>query len=70
MADIATGFKHLTTWDPRLIRYDEYFELEDDKNNNDNDKFKKTITFRAPFASNTIATAFADETNLVDHGLI
>lgn len=70
MADIATGFKHLTTWDPRLIRYDEYFELEDDNNNNDNDKFKKTITFRAPFASNTIATAFADETNLVDHGLI
>ena len=54
------SFSTHITWDPRLYRYDEFFEIKDNAGN----------AIRAPFASDTIASAFGDLSNVAEAGVM
>ena len=66
--DVVNAFGSHIAWDPRLYRRDEFFELEQsDAKNGEN---STPVVIRAPFASNTIATAFSDLSNIADARVI
>lgn len=58
------------TWDPRLFRRDEYFEIPEEEVNTNKQNNKTGMVIRAPFASNTIASAFADLSNVMEGGIV
>lgn len=66
--EVANAFGSHVAWDPRLYRRDEFFEIEQsDATNGEN---ATPVVIRAPFASNTIATAFSDLSNIADARVI
>lgn len=66
--EVANAFGSHVAWDPRLYRRDEFFEIEQsDAKNGEN---ATPVVIRAPFASNTIATAFSDLSNIADARII
>ena len=66
--DVVNAFGSHAAWDPRLYRRDEFFEIEQsDATNGEN---ATPVVIRAPFASNTIATAFSDLSNIADARII
>lgn len=58
--DIEQTIISYAAWDPRLQRFDEYFNIEG------NSDLSKLNPIRIPFASNTTATAFADMSNTME----
>lgn len=59
--EVTNAFSSHITWDPRLYRIDEYFVETDGKGDH---------MMRIPFASDTAVTAFADQTNRVEAGVV
>lgn len=62
--EIAKNIKSLSAWDPRLTRFDEFFNIPVKGENS------KLTPIRVPFASATAATAFSDISNVMEVGLI
>lgn len=58
---IRDNIKSHAAWDPRLQRFDEYFDIATEPG--------RVNPIRIPFASNTAATAFTDLTNVMEKGL-
>jgi len=58
---IRDNIKSHAAWDPRLQRFDEYFDIPTEPG--------RVNPVRIPFANNTVATAFADLTNVMEKGL-
>lgn len=66
--EVANAFGSHVAWDPRLYRRDEFFEIQQSEAKNGENG--TPVVIRAPFASNTIATAFADLSNIADARII